>query len=112
MIIRIARFHELSAVGRDWITDALKGVPGVRGAYHASPVDGSGYVSIAINDDDDAMEVGTQPSPGADSSSVSIAGAPTRSRSTSSTTTWRTGQQQKARSGADPVNRLTGRPRP
>ncbi len=60
MIIRIARFHELSAVGRDWITDALKGVPGVRGAYHASPVDGSGYVSIAINDDDAAMEVGTQ----------------------------------------------------
>lgn len=56
MIVRIAHFHSLSPIGRDWITDALKHVPGIRACYHAAPADGPGYVSVAIGDDDAAFE--------------------------------------------------------
>lgn len=51
MIVRIARFNDLPADGREWITDALAGVPGIRSCYHATAPDGQGYISVSIGDD-------------------------------------------------------------
>ena len=45
----------MSPIGRDWITDALREVPGIRACYHAAPKEGPGYVSVAIGDDDAAF---------------------------------------------------------
>lgn len=60
VIIRVARFAEASVDGREWITDALRGVPGIRAAYHAAIPGEAGYISVAIADDEQAMEAGTQ----------------------------------------------------
>ena len=60
MIIRVARFAEASVQGREWITDALRGVPGIRAACHAAMPGRRGYISVAIADDEQAMEAGTQ----------------------------------------------------
>lgn len=60
MIIRVARFAEASVSGREWITDALRGVPGIRAACHAASPGQAGYISVAIADDEQAMEAGTQ----------------------------------------------------
>lgn len=60
MIIRVARFTDASVLGREWITDALRGVPGVRAAYHAAIPGQAGYISVAIADDEQAMEAGTR----------------------------------------------------
>jgi hypothetical protein len=57
MIIRIAHFHTLSPVGREWILDALQGVPGIRSAFHATPEGGSGYVTVGIFDDETAIAI-------------------------------------------------------
>ena len=60
VIIRVARFAEASVNGREWITDALRGVPGIRAAYHAANPEQAGYISVAIADDKQAMDAGTQ----------------------------------------------------
>lgn len=60
MIIGIAHFHELSPEGREWILDATKGVPGVRAAYHAAPIGGTGYVSVTVFDDEAAATAATE----------------------------------------------------
>jgi hypothetical protein len=60
VIIRVARFSEASVGGREWITDALRGVPGIRAAYHAAIPEEPGYISVAIAENEQAMEAGTQ----------------------------------------------------
>ncbi|HVE98364.1 MAG TPA: hypothetical protein VNA12_04215 [Mycobacteriales bacterium] len=55
MIVRIATFDSLSADGRDWVTEALRGVPGVRSCYHASRPGVPGYVSVSVMDDEAAL---------------------------------------------------------
>ncbi|HVF18857.1 MAG TPA: hypothetical protein VNA14_01255 [Mycobacteriales bacterium] len=56
MIVRIATFDALSADGRDWVTEALRGVPGVRSCYHASRPGIPGYISVSVMDDEKALE--------------------------------------------------------
>jgi hypothetical protein len=58
MIVRVARFRSLSVDDRDWITEALRNVPGVRSVYHASRPDTPGYISISVFDDEGAMQSG------------------------------------------------------
>ena len=58
VIIRVARFAEASIHGREWITDACRGVPGIRAAYHAAIPEQPGYISVAIADDEQALEAG------------------------------------------------------
>ena len=60
MIIRVARFGEASVLGREWITDAVRGVPGIRAAYHAAIPEQRGYISVAIADDEQALEASTR----------------------------------------------------
>ena len=56
MIVRIARFNTLSPEGREWITETLRGVPGVRSSYHASKPGSPGYVSVSVFDDETALQ--------------------------------------------------------
>lgn len=56
MIVRIANFDTLSLAGRGWVTDALRGVPGVRSVYHANQPDRPGYISVAVMDDEAALK--------------------------------------------------------
>jgi len=58
VIIRVARFAETSVHGREWITDACRGVPGIRAAYHAAIPEQPGYISVAIADDEQALKAG------------------------------------------------------
>jgi len=57
MIIRIATFT-VSPDGRDWVTEALRNVPGVRAAYHAIRPGVDGYISVSIHDDEAAAQRG------------------------------------------------------
>ena len=60
MIVRIARFNALSSEGREWATEALRGVPGVRSAYHASQRGSPSYISASIFDDETALKAGQE----------------------------------------------------
>lgn len=57
MIVRIATFT-VPLDGREWVTEALRGVPGVRAAYHAIRPGEEGYISVSILDDEAAAQTG------------------------------------------------------
>ena len=89
VIIRVARFAEAPVNGREWVTDALRGVPGIRAAYHAASPEQAGDISVAIADDKQAMEAGTRAIARRRASGW-MGSVRTRSPSTWSITSWRT----------------------
>lgn len=60
MIIRVATFNSEPAEGREWITDAVAGLDGIFGVYHAEPIEGSGYVSITLARDEQSLGRATE----------------------------------------------------
>lgn len=60
MIIRIATFNNEPVASREWITEAVAGLDGVFGVYHAEPIEGSGYVSITLARDEESLGRATE----------------------------------------------------
>lgn len=56
MIVRIATFEREPSDNRDWVIDALRGVPGVRAAYHVRHPELGTVLSISVFDDEAASE--------------------------------------------------------
>jgi len=55
MLIRVATFS-VPLDGRDWVTESLRGVPGVRAVYHANRPGTEGYISVSVLDDEAASQ--------------------------------------------------------
>lgn len=53
MIVRIGTFHQEPEDTRDWVIDALHGVPGVRATYHVRDPESGAVLSISIFDSED-----------------------------------------------------------
>ena len=56
MIARVAVWEPMPTDDRDWVIDAVAGIPGVRATYHLlDPETGNG-LSVAIFDDEEAAQ--------------------------------------------------------
>jgi len=57
VIARVAVWEPMPTDDRDWVIDAVAGIPGVRATYHLlDPETGNG-LSVAIFDDEEAAQV-------------------------------------------------------
>jgi heme-degrading monooxygenase HmoA len=58
MIARIAHFNDLDLNGRAYALDAVREVPGFRGAYHLADQERGRGLSVSFWDDADAAKAG------------------------------------------------------